>query len=140
MNKEELINLIAKENNVMLGKDDPILMLITANDYLIKELELSLSKILAENRTQLELNFSQYDESVKNNAEKILNAALIASKKTLTDHITESATEFKKLINDEILAAKIDIEVESKKIGFYSKINLTLLIFIMLLMIFIYFS
>ena len=39
MNKDELIKLIAKENNVIIGKDDPILMLVTATDYLIKKFE-----------------------------------------------------------------------------------------------------
>ncbi|MCO6559783.1 MAG: hypothetical protein J6574_01605 [Gilliamella sp.] len=140
MNKDELIKLIAKENNVIIGKDDPILMLVTATDYLIKKFELEMKNILSENREQLELNLFQHYESTKQISEKILNASLNASKKTLTTHIKESATEFKKLINEEILAAKIDIEVESKKIGFYSKINLILLIFTILLMIFIYFN
>lgn len=128
MNKEELINLIAKENNMLIGKDDPILMLVTANDFLIKKFELSLSNMLSENSEKITLELYKYNESVKQISEKILNASLTASKKTLTNHIEESASEVKKIIKNEILAAKIEMNNERKEINFYSKISLILII------------
>lgn len=139
MNKEELINLIAKENNVLIGKDDPIIMLVTASDFLIKKFESSMSDILSENRAKLEIDLYKYNESVKKISEKTLNASLIASKKTLTTYTEASAAEIKKIIKSEILAAKIEIDNERKKISFYSKINLILLIFIIINIFFILF-
>lgn len=139
MNKEELINLIAKENNILVGKDDPIIMLVTASDFLIKKFELSMSDILSESRANLELDLYRYNESVKKISEKTLNASLTASKKTLTTYTEASATEIKKIIKSEILAAKIEIDNERKKISFYSKINCILLIFIIINIFFILF-
>jgi hypothetical protein len=139
MNKEELINLIAKENNILIGKDDPIIMLVTASDFLIKKFELSMSDILSESRANLELDLYKYNESVKKISEKTLNASLTASKKTLTTYTEASAAEIKEIIKSEILAAKIEIDNERKKISFYSKINLILLIFIIINIFFILF-
>lgn len=139
MNKEELINLIAKENNILIGKDDPIIMLVTASDFLIKKFELSMSDILSESRANLELDLYKYNESVKKISEKTLNASLTASKKTLTTYTEASAAEIKEIIKSEILAAKIEIDNEHKKISFYSKINLILLIFIIINIFFILF-
>lgn len=129
MNKEELINLIARENNILIDKDDPIMILVTANNFLIKNFELSMSDILSENSAKLELNLYKYNESVKKISEKTLNASLIASKKALTTYTQESATEIKEIIKSEILAAKINLEDERKKINTYSMVNLVLLIF-----------
>jgi len=138
MTKEELIKIIAEKHNILLGKDDPIIILVTAIDFLTKKYDENLREVLSENIAQLELNLSQYDKSVKINAEKIINAALSSSKKMLTTHIQESAIEVKKLIKDEILAAKIDFEIERKKINFHSKINSILLIFIMVIILLMY--
>lgn len=133
MKKEEFIEIIAKENNILISKDDPILILFTANHYLLKEFNENLSKAFAEHRSLLELTISEYDEITKKYAEKSLNAALVASKKTLTKYIEESSTEISKLIKNEILAAKINLEDERKKINTYSIVNLVLLIFVIFL-------
>lgn len=133
MTKEEFIEIIAKENNILIGKDDPILILFTANHYLLKEFNENLLKIFDEHRSLLELTISEYDEITKKYAEQILNAALAASKKTLTKYVEESSTEISELIKKEILAAKINLEDERKKINTYSMVNLVLLIFVIFL-------
>lgn len=139
MTKEEFIEIIAKENNILISKDDPILILFTANHYLLKEFNVNLSKVFDEHRELLEFTISEYDEITKKYAEQSLNAALTASKKTLTKYVEKSLTEINELIKNEILAAKIEIDNERKKINFYSKINLILLIFIIINIFFILF-
>ena len=133
MTKEEFIEIIAKENNILISKDDPILILFTANHYLLKEFNENLLKVFDEHRSLLELTISEYDEITKKYAEQSLNAALAASKKTLTKHVEESSTEISELIKKEILAAKINLEDERKKINTYSMVNLVLLIFVIFL-------
>ncbi|MCX8588003.1 MULTISPECIES: hypothetical protein [unclassified Gilliamella] len=66
-------------------------------------------------------------------AEKSLNASLSASKKTLTKYVEKSTTEISELIKKEILAAKINLEDERKKINTHSMVNLVLLIFVIFL-------
>ena len=113
--------------------------MFTANHYLLKEFNVNLSKVFDEHRELLEFTISEYDEITKKYAEQSLNAALTASKKTLTKYVEKSLTEINELIKNEILAAKIEIDNERKKINFYSKINLILLIFIIINIFFILF-
>lgn len=136
MTREKFIETIAKENKILISNDDPILILYTANNYLLEKFNKDLLKAFDEYRSSIELTISRYDEITKKYAEKSLNAALAASKKTLTKYVEKSSTEIREMIKNEILAAKINLEDERKKINNYSKINLILLIFVILLILF----
>lgn len=133
MNKDEFIEIIAKENNILISKDDPVLILFTANHYLLTEFNKNLLTVFDEHKSLLEFTISEYDEITKKYAEKSLNASLAASKKTLTEYVEKCSTEISELIKKEILAAKISLEDERRKINTYSMVNLVLLIFLILL-------
>ncbi|QIQ22535.1 conjugal transfer protein TraM [Zophobihabitans entericus] len=130
--QQELIELIARKNNVLIGSDDPILMLLTANEFIITENTKALSEALSGYSSKIEVISSQWDSLASKKAEKILNASLNASKQVLNEHLEESASKIKALISSEILAAKIEIEREKKRIGLMSLINTlsALLIFV----------
>lgn len=132
--KRELIELIAKENKVLIGPDDPILILLTANEYLIKNLHIELDSILNNYNSELELLATKKEELATQKAEKILNAALNASKKTLTEHTGEIHLEITNKIKEEILAAKMDIKNERKRLEILCTINVFFCVFIIISM------
>lgn len=128
--KKELIELIAKENRVLIGSDDPILILLTANEYLIKNLHIELDSILKYYSSELELLATKREKLATQKAEKILNVALDASKKNLTTHTEEIFLKITDKIKDEILAAKINIKNERKKLEIFFVINIIFCFFI----------
>ena len=98
----EAIQEIAVKHGVVLSKDDPILILQTMNERLIKENRKAHQEILAEFREEIESISSQWQVDAKEKAEKIINASLFSSKKAMTQSSKETINESIDHINSEI--------------------------------------
>ncbi|HAU1304129.1 TPA: conjugal transfer protein TraM [Legionella pneumophila] len=104
------IQEIAVKHGVVLSKDDPILILQTMNDRLVEESKQAHAAMLAQFREEMEAISSQWKDNAKEKAERVLNAALVASKEAMTKLLQEATLEFtlaiKKVICDSIVEAR----------------------------------
>lgn len=106
---DKIIQDITVKHGVLLGKDDPILMLQTMNAQLIEENRKAQQGLLVQFREEMEGISSQWKDDAKEKAEKVLNAALASSKEAITRLLHESTKEsvqsMKKLISDSLIEA-----------------------------------
>ncbi|HAT4454877.1 TPA: conjugal transfer protein TraM [Legionella pneumophila] len=106
---DKIIQDISIKHGVLLGKDDPILMLQTMNEQLIEENRKAQQDLLVQFREEIEGISSQWKNDAKEKAEKALNAALASSKEAiailLQGSTRESVQAMKKLISDSLIEA-----------------------------------
>ncbi len=106
---DKIIQDITVKHGVLLGKDDPILMLQTMNEQLIEENRKVQQDLLIQFREEMEGISSQWKDDAKEKAEKVLNAALASSKEAIARLLQESTREsiqvMKKLISDSLIEA-----------------------------------
>lgn len=106
---DKIIQDIAVKHGVLLGKDDPILMLQTMNEHLIEENRKAQQDLLMQFREEMEGISSQWKEDSKEKAEKVLNSALASSKKVmaglLQETIQETTLSMQKKISDSLAEA-----------------------------------
>jgi len=65
----EAIQAIAVEHGVILGKDDPILMLHTMNEKLLEKNRIAQQDLLTQFKEEMELISSQWKDDAKEKAE-----------------------------------------------------------------------
>ena len=99
---EETIKEIAVKHGIAVGRDDPIMILHTINERLMKETAVAQRQILHEFKEELESAAHEWEINAKGIAEKILNTALIRSKETMENTITEGGKEAVKAMGKEI--------------------------------------
>ncbi|HAT2094484.1 TPA: conjugal transfer protein TraM [Legionella pneumophila] len=106
---DKIVQDITVKHGVLLGKDDPILMLQTMNEQLIEENRKAQQDLLVQFREEMEGISSQWKDDAKEKAEKVLNAALASSKEAITKLLHESTKEsvqaMQKLISDSLIEA-----------------------------------
>ncbi|HAT9718740.1 TPA: conjugal transfer protein TraM [Legionella pneumophila subsp. pneumophila] len=106
---DKIVQNITVKHGVLLGKDDPILMLQTMNEQLIEENRKAQQDLLVQFREEMEGISSQWKDDAKEKAEKVLNAALASSKETINRLLHEATKEsvqaMKKLISDSLIEA-----------------------------------
>ncbi|WP_367607870.1 conjugal transfer protein TraM [Legionella sp. W05-934-2] len=105
----EAIRDIAVKHGVVIGKDDPILILQTMNERLLEENWKAQQEMLARFKEEMENISSQWKDDAKEKAEKVLNAALTSSKETmkkiLRDTTNESVYAMKSLVSESLAEA-----------------------------------
>ncbi|MCZ4806687.1 conjugal transfer protein TraM [Legionella pneumophila] len=106
---DKIVQDITVKHGVLLGKDDPILMLQTMNEQLIEENRKAQQDLLVQFREEMEGISSQWKDDAKEKAEKVLNAALASSKEAIARLLQESTKEsiqaMQKLISDSLIEA-----------------------------------
>lgn len=106
---DKIIQDISVKHGVLLGKDDPILMLQSMNEHLIEENRKALQDLLIQFKEEIEGISSQWKKDAKEKAEKVLNLALACSKEAVVRLLQESTREsiqaIKELISDSLIEA-----------------------------------
>ena len=83
MNSEEIeqfIALIARENKVVIGANDPIAMQLTAMRFVLLELAEAQRGIVREFRESVATSAADWENRSQKRAEAIMNAAVLAAK------------------------------------------------------------
>jgi len=73
IDQEEVIRIVAKEHNVVLGKDDAILVFLTSHDTLLKE---RMSEFESDLQDSIRRITDEYQDRAKELAEKIVGDAV----------------------------------------------------------------
>ncbi|AWN73027.1 conjugal transfer protein TraM [Legionella anisa] len=115
---------IAVKHGVVLSKDDPILILQTMNDRLIKETQQAQAAVLAQFREEIESISSQWKDDAREKAEKILNMALASSKEAMTHLLHEATNESVSVIKKVISDSVTQVHVMAKQTKNYSLLAL----------------
>jgi hypothetical protein len=80
---DDVIRELAAKHGVLIGKDDPVLMLATLQAVMLRDLQENQSAALADFHSRLELMMSSLSADSKSRAERIVNGALDASKRAI---------------------------------------------------------
>ncbi|CZO82867.1 MULTISPECIES: conjugal transfer protein TraM [Legionella] len=123
---DKIVQDITVKHGVLLGKDDPILMLQTMNEQLIEENRKAQQDLLVQFREEMESISSQWKDDAKEKAEKVLNVALACSKesviKLLQESTKESVEAMKKLISDSLIEAH-SLTQKTQKFGRFALVS-----------------
>lgn len=88
---EALIQEIAAKHGVALGRDDPIMILQTINERLMQDSAAAQQETLDHFKAELESIAHRWGADARDKAERILNAALAASKTAMIQGMQEGA-------------------------------------------------
>ena len=88
---ETLINDIASKHGVVIGRDDPILILQTMNARLMEDNTKTQQLMLNQYKEDLEGIALRWGNDAKEKSERILNASLVASKEAMANLLQECA-------------------------------------------------
>ncbi|CAB1275623.1 hypothetical protein [Candidatus Nitrosacidococcus tergens] len=65
LNQDEIIQIVAKEFDILLTKDDPILAVLAVHDVVLKSYTTEVTKNIEQTRNRLELFTSDYQNQIK---------------------------------------------------------------------------
>lgn len=109
---EETIKEVAARHGIALGRDDPIMILLTINELLMKDSSQAQRDALGEFKSDLEEVAQRWGKNATDTANKALNAALSSSKEVMTNNLdnytneiaTKSAKKLSRVIDDKLSA------------------------------------
>lgn len=88
---EDLIGEVARKHGIAIGRDDPILVLHTMNDRLVRESAAAQQFLLDAFKQELELLASRWSMEATDRADHILQAALVGSQEAMASTMREEA-------------------------------------------------
>ena len=110
---EELIKEIAAKHGIAVSRDDPILILQTINNRLMLDSQKAQEAMLDQYKEELEGIATRWGNDAKTKAERILNAAMAASKEamaiTLQDGAAAAAAVFRKEVDGALIRAQAEL-------------------------------
>ncbi len=102
---EELIQEIALKHGITVSRDDPILILQTINKRLMEDSAKAQQEMLDHYKEEIEVLAKRWGDDAKTKAEKVLNAALAASRETMAKTAQEVASTVKQAVAQEVEAS-----------------------------------
>lgn len=84
---EEVIKEIAIRHGIAVGRDDPIMVLRTINEILLKDSKEAQAELLNSFKSELEESANRWDIAANDKAQRILNASLDASKNAMATQL-----------------------------------------------------
>ncbi|MDD4616398.1 MAG: conjugal transfer protein TraM [Alphaproteobacteria bacterium] len=120
---DDLIREIAVKHGVAVSRDDPILILQTINSRLMQDSAKAQQEMLQRYKEEMEVISNTWSAEAKNKAEKILNAALAASKKAMADQMGQGAREAAQTIHNEIESALSGISLQLRETRKLARLN-----------------
>ena len=108
---EETIKAIAARHGIAVSRDDPILVLQTINDRLMKDSQAAQQEILDHFNSELEEMSKRWGDDARNKAERTLNAALTASRDAMLEAMQTGGEKAAAVIQREIQALETPMRI-----------------------------
>lgn len=108
---DEVIAEVAAKHGIAIGCDDPILVLHTINDRLLRESSAAQQALLDAFKAELEASASHWGADASVRADRILQAALTGGKETITSLMQEGAATTAASVRSELDATLARIAV-----------------------------
>lgn len=125
---ERIIGLIHQRHGVSIGKDDPILIIYTLHDDLIRRIDKSQEEILRRFSSKIEETSNRWQNDAKKKAEQTLTAAVIAATAQISaicnTAIEHQETALNRAVNDAV--SKIETTQQTLKYPIYVVIAATI--------------
>src|SRR4051794_29208283 len=102
---EELIKEIAVKHGLAVSRDDPIFVMQTINQRLMQESAMAQQAMLDKYKEELAAIAHAWSRDAKSKAERVLNAAIIASKEAMSKLMDQGAIATCASVRAEIDAA-----------------------------------
>jgi L-lactate utilization protein LutC len=102
---EELIREIAAKHGIAVARDDPILVLQTINNRLLQDSAAAQQAQLDQFKEELEAVSLRWKADAKDKAERVVNAALAASKGAMDQILRDGAHATTSLLKSELESA-----------------------------------
>lgn len=102
---EDLVAEVAAKHGVAIGRDDPILVLHTINDRLLRESAAAQQALLDAYKHELEAQASRWSANVTERADRVLHAALSGCKDMIATQVEEGACATAASVNTAVDAA-----------------------------------
>lgn len=112
---DEIIREVAGRHGVALGRDDPILILQTINERLMQDSAAGQQQMLERFKEEMEGIAYRWGDDARNKAEKILNAALTASREIMMKSMQEGAALASEVVRREAVAALTQLAAPAKE-------------------------
>lgn len=113
---EELVRDIAAKHGIAVGRDDPIMILHTINERLMRDTQQAQQTALDGFKSELELISHRWGQDAKDKAERILTAALQASREGMATSINEAARQAADLLRKELAKATAPTVAAASKV------------------------
>jgi hypothetical protein len=126
MEMNELIKEVAVKHGIAVGKNDPLMVLCTINQRLLQESSEEQAKLLNQFREEIELVSHRWSEDTKAKAEKIINAALAASRKELGKGMEGVLTKATEMTTKKAREAGLDIIRQAKFVAMINILGATI--------------
>jgi hypothetical protein len=94
--QDELIREVAGKHGIVLGKDDPIMILRTLNARILQDATERQQQALEAFKEEMEGVALRWSTEAKGKAERILNAALEAGKQAMTAELQAGGESFRR--------------------------------------------
>lgn len=101
---EDLIKEIAVKHGLSVGRDDPIMILHTINKRLMEDSARAQREMLDRYKEELEDLAMRWGDDAKAKAERVLNAALAASREMMEKSVREMSAAIKQTVEQEVEA------------------------------------
>src|SRR5437764_712555 len=99
---EVLIREIAQKHGIVVGRDDPILVLQTINHRLMQDSAKAQQAQLERLKEELEALAQRWSQDAKEKSERILNASLTVGKQAMTQLMEEGSRTTAHLLADDM--------------------------------------
>ena len=106
---EDLIGEVARKHGIAIGRDDPILVLHTMNDRLVRESAAGQQVLLEAFKQELEALASRWSMEATDRADRILQAALVGSQEAMASAMREGANATGASVRTEVESALAQI-------------------------------
>ena len=121
---EELIREIAAKHGIAVARDDPILVLQTINNRLLQDSAAAQQAQLEQFKEELEDVSLRWKTDAKDKAERVVNAALAASKSAMDQILREGAQATSAMIRSELEGALATITDRAREARHTALLNL----------------
>jgi hypothetical protein len=102
---EDLIGEVARKHGIAIGRDDPILVLHTMHDRLLRESAAAQEVLLDALKEALEASASRWSMEATARADRFLQAALAGSQKAIASAMDEEASATAASVRTEVARA-----------------------------------
>lgn len=92
---DEMVREIAAKHGVAVGRDDPIMILLTMNERLAQENARAQQALLDQYKQEIEVLAARWTSAAKQDAERMLNVALGASRNLMREGAREAAASLR---------------------------------------------
>lgn len=121
---EQIIQDIALKHGVAVGRDDPILILQTLHERLLRDAATAQHDRLDRFQEALEASAQRWDEASLDKAERTLNAALAASQTAMANAMQEGAELTAETVRRETAAALAPLALALRAARRVARMNL----------------